>query len=382
MNKKILAAAALAIVSGSAMADGAQLYGIMDLSVQNITNQDGTKATFTGMSDGLWLPSVWGIKGSEDLGDGMSAHYNLESNLTANTGASLSVLFIRASNVGIKGDFGDITAGQRLDPIWIQSVAEQAMGVRHVGSAGIATGVACGTNYQNPCLTSTTNNNGNTTAAVFGSNWLYYEAPKMIDNVTVNLGYQFGNVAGSTTAASGTYIGVVYAKNGLTVNLGSEVQNNGTSSATNNNKVNRNLVGAMYSFGDFTVEGQMMRVSSSGAAKNYLYSGTTGTGYVDAQIGQAGLAYKISPKLQVGIQYVYVNDNYLNSRPTLTTLGADYGLSKRTHLYAVVENSVSASTNNSTVTNLALPVGYGSIASTANTAANASMVAVGMYHTF
>jgi len=384
MNKKILAAAALAIVSGSAMADGAQLYGIMDLSVQNVSNQDGVKATLTGMGDGLWLPSLWGMKGSEDLGDGMSTHYNLESNLTMTTGDSLGAgtLFGRAANVGIKGDFGDITAGRRLDPLWIQSVAEQAMGVRHVGSAGIATGVACGTNYQNPCLTATTYNNGNTVVGVFGSNWLYYEAPKMIDNVSVSLGYQFGNVAGSTTAASGTYIGVVYAKNGLTVNLGSEVQNNGTSSATNNNKVNRNLVGAMYSFGDFTVEGQMMRVSSSGVAKSYLYSGGAGTGYVDAQIGQAGLAYKISPKLQVGIQYVYVNDNYLNSRPTLTTLGADYGLSKRTHLYAVVENSVSASTNNSTVTNLALPVGYGTTASTANTAANASLVAIGMYHTF
>ena len=371
MNKKILAAAALAIVSGSAMAD-ANLYGIIDLSVANISNASGTQ-TLSAMGDGLWLPSLWGIKGSEDMGDGMTAHFNLESNLTANTGNAGSTLFIRASNVGIKGDFGDITAGQRLDPIWIQSVAEQAMGVRHVGSAGIATGVAAATNYQNPYGT----NNLNTGAAVFGSNWLYYQAPQLVDNVTLNVGYQFGNVAGSTTAASGTYFGATYAKNGLTVNLGAETQNNGTSPATSTNKVNRYLLGGMYSFGDFTVEAQEMRVASSGLARNALSSG-----YVDAQIGQAGLAYNVSSKLKVGIQYVFVNDNYLNSRPTLTTLGADYGLSKRTHLYGVIENSNSATTNISGQSQ-ALAVGYsGGVSTAGNVTSNASLVAVGMYHTF
>ena len=371
MNKKILAAAALAIVSGSAMAD-ANLYGIIDLSVANISNASGTQ-TQSAMGDGLWLPSLWGIKGSEDMGDGMTAHFNLESNLTANTGNTTgSALFIRASNVGIKGDFGDITAGQRLDPIWIQSVAEQAMGVRHVGSAGIATGVAAATDYQNPYGT----NNPNTTVAVFGQNWLYYQAPQLVDNVTLNVGYQFGNVAGSTTAASGTYFGATYAKNGLTVNLGAETQNNGTTPATSTNKVNRYLLGGMYSFGDFTVEAQEMRVASSGAAR-----GALSTGYVDAQIGQAGLAYNVSSKLKVGIQYVFVNDNYLNSRPTLTTLGADYGLSKRTHLYGVIENSNSATTNISGQSQ-ALAVGYSPASTAGNVTSNASLVAVGMYHTF
>jgi hypothetical protein len=291
-------------------------------------------------------------------------------------------LFIRASNVGIKGDFGDITAGQRLDPIWIQSVAEQAMGVRHVGSAGIATGVAAATNYQNPSTnnlipSTNTTNNPNTTFAVFGSNWLYYQAPQLVDNVTLNVGYQFGNVAGSTTAASGTYFGATYAKNGLTVNLGAETQNNGTSPATSTNKVNRYLLGGMYSFGDFTVEAQEMRVASSGVVRGLL-----STGYdVDAQIGQAGLAYNVSSKLKVGIQYVFVNDNYLNSRPTLTTLGADYGLSKRTHLYGVIENSNSATTNISGQSQ-ALAVGYSPASTAGNVTSNASLVAVGMYHTF
>jgi predicted porin len=380
MNKKILAAAALAIVSGSAMADGAQLYGILDASVINVTNADGKSATFSGMADGLWLPSIWGIKGSEDMGDGMSAHYNLESNISSISGTAGTILFLRASNVGIQGDFGDITAGQRLDPIWIQSVGEQAMGVRHVGSAGIITGVT--TNYQNPTATagaaSAAYGNANTVYAVFGSNWLYYTAPKVIENVTLNAGYQFGNVAGSTNSASGQYLGGTYSKNGLTVNVGAESQNNGSATVTSNNKVNRYLLGAMYSFGDFTVEGQEMRVSSSGVGRGLL-----STGFVDAQIGQAGVAYKVSSKLQVGLQYVWVNDNYLNARPSQTTLGATYSLSKRTSLYGVVQNANSASANgNGGVTSVALPIGYANSTGGNNVSANASLVGIGMYHTF
>jgi len=366
MNKKILAAAALAIVSGSAMADGPQLYGILDISVNSFQNV-GTNAnqSKTSMEDGTWLPSVWGIKGSEDLGDGMTAHYNLESNLTATTGSAGSTLFLRASNVGIKGEFGDITDGERLDPIWIQSVAEQAMGVHHAGSAGIATGVFGNQNYQNPGVSPTT------TFAVFGQNWLYYDAPKIIDNVSLSAGYQFGNVAGSNTAASGQYLGGAYSKGGLTVNVGAETQNNSVSAAAGytNNKVNRYLLGVMYTFGDFTVEGQEMRVSSSGAAK-----GALSTGYVDAQIGQVGIAYNVSPKLKVGAQYVFVNDNYTNARPTLTSVSAVYSLSKRTALYGQVEQANAANGQG-------LAVGYTGQGNASSTS-NSSVVTFGMYHTF
>jgi len=401
MNKKILAAAALAIVSGSAMADGAQLYGILDLSIQNTSNQSSTQQTMSGMFDGLWLPSVWGIKGSEEMGDGMTAHYNLESNLTANTGAAASPLFLRASNVGIKGDFGDITAGGRLDPIWIQSVAEQAMGVRHVGSAGIATGVFTGANWQNPYRSiagtgttpgTTSFNNPNTTYAVFGSNWLYYNAPKFVDNLDINVGYQLGNVAGSQASGSGSYLGATYSKNGLTVNLGNEQQND----STNTVRITRNLLGAMYKFGDFTVEAQEMRITSSGAAQGAL-AGTggtnaaavtttavTATGYVDAQVGQAGIAYQLNPKVNVGIQYVFVNDNYTGGRPTLTTLGATYSLSKRTSLYAVVQNSSSSTTNSNqgTVKCQAMTTGYNGGSTGGAVCSNASLTAIGMFHTF
>jgi len=368
MNKKILAAAALAIVSGSAMAANAELYGILDASISAISNTGSTTAlSKTAMQDGVWLPSLWGMKGSEDLGEGMSAFFDLQSNLTVTNGQSdfgSTKLFDRSSIVGIGGDFGKISAGERLDPIWLQSIAEQAMGVHHSGSAAVRS-LAYQSPGDNAYGVNTVNN-------VMSSNWLYYEAPKLIDNVALSAGYQFGNVAGTQASSSGYYLGGSYTKNGLTINLGNEAQNN----STNTVRLNRVLLGAQYSIGDFTVEGQQMRVTTTGATTTTYNPQTSAnpTGKIDAQIGQFGVAYNISSKLKVGAQYVYISDNANNARPTNTSVNAVYSLSKRTGVYAHVENSNSAN-------GIGLSVGYTNGGSS-NGSANPSMVGVGVYHIF
>ncbi len=369
MNKKILAAAALAIVSGSAMADGASLYGVIDASVTTISNYDSKNTNFTGMQDGLWMPSLWGIHGSEDLGDGMKADYDLQSNLTITNGNAAfgtSQLFDRNATVGISGDFGRVSAGERLDPIWIQSIVEQAMGVHHSGSAAIASlgyqGAGCAT-----LATCGKNSYGTSTVAnVMSANWLYYEAPKVIDNVSLSAGYQFGNVAGQTSSLAGTYLGGSYNKGGLTVNVGLEAQNN----SDNSSRLNRTLVGAMYSMNGWTVEAQEMRASTSGASS----SGGTIITKIDANIGQVGLAYDMTPKLKVGAQYVFINDNANNARPSITSVSAVYSLSARTKLYMQIEN------NNPSNGEAGYGVGYSSY-STSSTS-NSSLVGFGMTHYF
>ena len=74
MNKKIIAAAALALVSGAALAtDGVSLFGIIDAGIMTQNNTPGGKGTQTQMWTNGLRQSVWGIKGSEDLGDGTKA---------------------------------------------------------------------------------------------------------------------------------------------------------------------------------------------------------------------------------------------------------------------------------------------------------------------
>jgi len=365
MNKKILAAAALAIVSGSAMAD-ASLYGVIDASVTTISNYNNAGQSFSGMQDGLWMPSLWGIKGGEDLGDGMKADFNLQSNLTITNGqtgtpgSGSTQLFNRNATVGISGDFGHVSAGERLDPIWIQSIVEQAMGVHHSGSAAI----------QSIYYQGAANYGISTTANVMSANWLYYEAPQVIENVALSAGYQFGNVAGSNANSSGSYFGATYSKSGLTVNLGAESQNNSTNSA----RLNRFLVGAIYTMNGWTVEAQEMRASTSGSALTVGLPQTAGD-KIDANIGQVGLAYDLTPKLKVGAQYVFINDNVQNARPSTTSASAVYSLSARTKLYLQVEN------NN--VANGITTYGVGYTANSgSNTTSNSTLVGMGMTHYF
>jgi len=133
MKKHLLALAALATVSGVAAAQSATVYGILDLSVSSATKvtqyaANGTTVTASGtnrgLADAVWMPSVFGITGSEDLGGGLKASFNLESDVNIDTGAlsaaSGSKLFGRKSNLNLSGNFGTITAGKDIDMIFLQ----------------------------------------------------------------------------------------------------------------------------------------------------------------------------------------------------------------------------------------------------------------------
>lgn len=56
----------------------------------------------------------WGLKGEEDLGNGMSAIFKLESNFSLGTGRSLpeDQLFDREAYVGLKGNWGTVIPGR------------------------------------------------------------------------------------------------------------------------------------------------------------------------------------------------------------------------------------------------------------------------------
>ncbi|MFM6961814.1 MAG: porin, partial [Polynucleobacter victoriensis] len=134
MKKHLLALAALATVSGVAAAQSATVYGIVDLSVTSISKQgSGSGSNTTALTDAVWMPSVFGITASEDLGGGLKAAVNLESDINADTGkvsnassigdvdpAGTRKLFGRKANVSLSGGFGTLTAGKDIDMIFLQ----------------------------------------------------------------------------------------------------------------------------------------------------------------------------------------------------------------------------------------------------------------------
>ncbi|RBL82109.1 hypothetical protein DDE05_39980 [Streptomyces cavourensis] len=79
------------------------LYGVMDLSLAGFSTQE--RGTALNMQSGVQSGSRWGLRGSEDLGGGLRANFQLESGILANNGRSAQGgrLFGRAAWVGVSG---------------------------------------------------------------------------------------------------------------------------------------------------------------------------------------------------------------------------------------------------------------------------------------
>ncbi|MFP6560316.1 porin [Paraburkholderia sp. B3] len=101
------------------------LYGTVDAGVIYSTSQQATNANGSvssghavQMSGGNLVPSRWGLMGSEDLGGGVKASFDLENQFLTGTGAMLQSgsLFNRQAWVGLEdARFGTLTAGRQYD---------------------------------------------------------------------------------------------------------------------------------------------------------------------------------------------------------------------------------------------------------------------------
>ena len=93
MNRSLIAAAALAVLAPSAMAQAGNvtIYGLLD---QGIIKGNGGTATNPG---GLGTSEAWtlgqastsrlGVRGNEDLGGGLSAQFQIEHRFNPDTGS-------------------------------------------------------------------------------------------------------------------------------------------------------------------------------------------------------------------------------------------------------------------------------------------------------
>lgn len=119
MKKTLLAAALMAGFAGIAQAEtSVTLYGIIDTGIgyERIKGDNGYKTTRTGLIDGVQSGNRWGLKGTEDLGNGLRANFQLESgfNLASGRHAQNDRLFGRHATLGLSGDsWGRIDFGRQ-----------------------------------------------------------------------------------------------------------------------------------------------------------------------------------------------------------------------------------------------------------------------------
>ena len=123
MKKSLIALAALAAVSAASAQSSVTLYGRLDAGYQQIktTVFDNAGNSVTTKANGIQSnglsTSMWGLKGSEDLGGGLKANFVLEGSVDVASGPS-SLNFTRDSTIGLSGGFGAARIGRSYTPLY------------------------------------------------------------------------------------------------------------------------------------------------------------------------------------------------------------------------------------------------------------------------
>jgi predicted porin len=299
MQYKHLAAALVATAPLFAAAQtNVQMYGIMDAAVSSEDN--GVNGRNTVVNSGNQSSSRLGFRGTEDLGNGLKAIFNLEAGVAIDTGAGDSALFGRRSVVGLEGEFGTITAGREYSPIASIAGATDISGQGFYGSnlsAFGTTSAAAGGR-----LTRRLSNSVNyKSASLSGLKLLaaFSAAPNNVEPLT-----------GPNNNLKG--VGLEYANGGLYVGGAFH-----TYKRVANGDDKEYAIGAAFKFGEVEVKA------------NWLVA--------DPEAATRFTQYNLGAALGVGAGKVFVNlqQNKLatGERGNAFAIDYSYSLSKRTSLY-------------------------------------------------
>lgn len=322
---------ALAFVAGlPAFAQSSMtLYGIVDNSIQ-YTHNTGGESHQIKLQSGQMSPSVWGIKGNEDLGGGLSAVVNLESQYDVNNGALANgLLWGRVAYVGVSAsNLGTLTLGRQFDvmqdlvvPVQGNSFLEYFTAPGDVDLSDGSVKVNNSVKWSSP-------------------NWAGLQLAAM---------YGFGNVAGSVGSGQSYGFAGNYAAGPLTVAGGYFHSDNGNAinstrgagSATGNfftpvnsayssaSKFNIARAGLSYNVGPVTIGGYY-------SFSEYLADGfSTFRNSQYYNNGEVFAFWQITPDTSLELGYDYLRSHGDSSAAYhQVTLAGDYVLSKRTDLYA------------------------------------------------
>lgn len=120
-KKSLLAVAVLGTAAGFACAADVTLYGVADAGLiytndkTTYTNGDATEKKHSfGLESGVSSGSRFGLKGTEDLGNGLKVGFKLENGFNTDDGTlgNNGRLFGREASLTVSGDFGALSMGR------------------------------------------------------------------------------------------------------------------------------------------------------------------------------------------------------------------------------------------------------------------------------
>lgn len=319
MKKSIIALSVLAAVAGAAQAQSSvTIYGVIDMALQHQNTGEPAGSTLA-LDSGIQSGSRLGFKGTEDLGGGLKANFQLEMGINADTGRSAQggVTFGRQAWVGLSGDFGAVTMGRQYSPLFIAVDTVDPFGTGlTTGTAGSGTSTLGLGAYAIDLA-------GN---AIRVNNSIAYNT-NTIEGFTGTLMYGFGEVAGNTTG--GRYIGLggTYAAGPLTAVLVYSAKQN--AAGTNNNK--GIFAGATYNFGEVTGHVAFAKNSDDGV----------GAAALDRRVWMLGATVPVGAGSIMASYTRTTNQNSLLKAADGSHfgIGYSYSLSKRTNWYTSISRA-------------------------------------------
>ena len=313
------------------------VYGVADaaISVED-TGAPGTKSQVR-LNSGDQSSSRVGFRGTEDLGNGLKAIFNIEAGYALDTGVGDTALFGRRSVVGLQGAFGTVTLGREYTPVAAVAAATDILGQGFYGSNLSA--------FNANRLTRRISNSVN-----------YKSAP--MSGFTGSAAYSAGETASNLPSGDLKGVALEYASGPIYVGGGYHVL---TRLGTGDDK--EYAIGAGYKVGDLEFKGNYMVADQTGA-NNKFEQFNLGASMAFGQ----------------GKAFVNLQQNKMESgaKGNGFTLAYSYALSKRTNLYAsyasLENNNVGVFGLNASSTNVTPP--------TTALGADPSAVTVGVRHSF
>ncbi|MEX3857603.1 MULTISPECIES: porin [Paraburkholderia] len=348
MKRIALSTLSLALlgVAGIAHAQSSvTLYGVLDESIQYVNNATPKGGSLVQLFGGNLQGNRFGLKGTEDLGGGLKAIFQLENGFDINTGKLQQggSMFGRQAYVGLTGDaWGTFTAGRQYDPL--VDMIQPLTGDNYFGSTFATPGDV--------------DNNDNSFRVI---NSLKYVSPVWSGFQIEGL-YALGGVAGATGSGQTWSGAATYATGPFSVAAGYLHASNANSPATrataggwagtaapgatfDTNFPNNAGINQAYAFsksiGIASVAVQYVTGPWTGnlSYSNAQYRPDANSGFATTQkynVGRAYVGYQLTPAALLGIGYAYTHGSGdATATYNQVSLGGDYNLSKRTDFYLV-----------------------------------------------
>lgn len=326
LNAAVLGAAGmlLSLSTVSRAQSSVTVYGRLDVGVQTQNHTTaGDGGSQTKLNTGGIRPSIWGFRGSEDLGNGLKATFNLEGQFDPSTGALQSQpeatnTFRRQANVGIGGDWGSIQLGRQYSPLIFGTIGVEPRAWKENLSQ---LGTLVYAQLTGPGNPTGQGNNASNDVGSFVGNAIQYS--NNVGPVYLGVSYSFGE---QTKFSNGNQIAIGAAYTGpITVGFGyTRFKDANTGVATHN----------VYDFGVAVPFGDLTGRVNYLSAKNR--DPATGVDLSDVDSVGLGLDYRWNPQNTFTVAYYdnkYKAGGGGSSKTRSLVLSNDLALSKRTTMY-------------------------------------------------